>query len=247
MTTALAALADIPALPESFGPGAGAETAQRALAENAPRDDDETHDENTTGAGAPGSTSVQDTPAGTGAQPEEPRRRGRGRPPGVSGGHQGAPADDRLSTRKVKRMKRAVLEDRLIATHERAEQLATENLELTRRVAVVQAVGVDVVDEGVRNLVEGVVDLLDSGAQIFVPPHLAKVVALEVDERARLVKLGAPLAKMQLGAYVEKSPLLAFLLALGSISLGKVVAYKLAQIPAVAVASEAGNADESHA
>jgi hypothetical protein len=223
---------DIPPMLDSFGQSAGADAAFRALDENEQRDDNEK-----SVAGSRSEDGDAKSDAATSetiplATTEESARGGRNNassPSSDTVSLDGAAKPDKLSARKVKRLPRRVLEDRYLVLHERAAQLETDNADLNRRAAVVQAVGIDVIDDGVKNMVGELLDVADNTTQLLVPKHLAKVVALDADERERLVKLAAPLAKMQLGKYVEKSPQLAFLLALASITLGKVVAYKLAQ------------------
>lgn len=220
---ALPVLEELPALPESFGEAAGPDAARRALAENERADVED----------APSATQPEVAPAAVRPQekPETPKQKPTRATSSPDVASDATKPERRLSVRGVKRLKRVVLEDRYLALRERATTLEAENAELARRAAVVQAVGSDVIAQGVTDMVGELVDLADNGAQllteVFGSVTAARIVALEADERARLIRLATPLAKLKLGARIEQSPWLALGVGVVSIALGKIVAVKL--------------------
>lgn len=236
-------LIELPPMPEGFGEPQGAEAAARALQENEQRDDDENDDDTNTAESEPSIRKDEEAaPAASGPAPhpeKSPRARKAQSPGGSDGGQKseapGAAKPDKpekVTAKLLKRIKHAVLVDRHLQLHARAAGLEAENAELQRRAAVANVLGTEAVDQGVRDLTSEVVDLLDNGAQAVAfataDKQVAEVIALDVDERTKLVRLGSPVIKKYLAEKAQLSPEIALLLGIGGIVLGKLVAVKLA-------------------
>jgi len=255
-------LQDVPPLPEAFGDAAGAAVAERALTENELRDDDENH-EPSTQSQAPAAAA----PTGSEVVPAQSQKSSRSKksqspagsdvapaPPGETAG---AAKPERMTVAKARRLGTKVLADRYVQLHTRAVELEAENVELHRRAAVVQAVGSDVVDDGIRAIAEEVVGLVDNGAQAvahaMAGPVVADAIALDPEhEKKKLVRLSCPVLKKYLAERAQMSPEIALVMGLLGIGLGKFVAVKLAtaSVPAVARATaspqeEVGNGEEA--
>lgn len=230
-------LLDIPPLPTATGDALGAEVARAALANNEDSGD-ESEDEIAPSLDAT-KTDEGSRSAGAATEPAQPKKSraasgsrdtaANGTGPGETAGRvNGGPSDEKVSKRSVKRLRRDVLEDRFLTNADELALLRARNIELERKTAVVEAVGTDAIDEGVQNTVREIIELADSVTQMLVKPNVATVVKLSDKERDRLVKLGAPLVRLQLAAHVTASPWLAFAVCALSIAIGKFVAYKLA-------------------
>lgn len=216
-----------PAAPVT-GDALGADAARVALTENDVEGAEGVHDNDNGDA----------SPVTAGAQPTA---------------HPGDSADDAASTKSAPREREGRTNAKApklgtlvrrskkeLAEHVIRESAARSDAEarldaLTRDTVAAETMGADVIDASVRDMVGDVVDLADGAAQLTVREKFAAAVALDAEERDKLVRLGARVVQIRARSAVAKAaPEIALAVALVSIVLGKVIAYKLAAKDAAA-------------
>lgn len=220
----------IPELPELTGPGLGAQTAIRSLADANEEDSgltDPSGESDETGANAH-SFSGEKSDAGGIGEPE-PVKRGRGRPPKSA-----VSAESRANARRRKaaRMKRGEVIALYLDAAERLDDVSAQLEGMRAEVATVRTVGADVVDQSVNEMVGDAIELYDTGVQFLAGlkgERFAEAVALQPEQKARLAELGARVAKIHGAAYLQHSPELALGFCALSVIGGQVLGYVAAK------------------